>query len=414
MTYLVATSRLLPNPLWLILQGESSTGKSTIANTVFRLIPEAQAEDLTRLSPKAPLHEGVDLKHKLLLIQEREGILGAQTALRTAKTEKRLNSLILQKGPDGRWKLERHHVQGPWAMITTTVPTRMDEQDSNRCIVAWTDSTSKHVEEILDAKKRMAAGEHLSPDEEAAILERHRSAQRMLEQLPVIIPYARSIRRFPADTPARARSFEQLCGLIEASTLLHQRYRNRLERGGRTYLVADITTDYALARRLFLPVLQMSVGNLGQTELELLSLCRAIEADSPDEPYPITRHVLERRTGLAINTLGDRTRRLEEAGLLRREPVCGAGQKTRWRVDLGNQFLETPEELLANCLHHEGVVQDQEVGQIQQEVPAPSTGMSVHLGKRVAEEEEEEERKPRPLRKGRFAKPRSLYGDAGR
>ena len=70
--YMIATSRKMENPLACIVTGESSAGKTHLAESIIKLIPPEEKEALTRATKQAFFYED-DLSHKLIYVREAAG-----------------------------------------------------------------------------------------------------------------------------------------------------------------------------------------------------------------------------------------------------------------------------------------------------------------------------------------------------
>lgn len=121
-----------------------------------------------------------------------------------------------------------------------------------------TDERPEQTKRILaELSRRAASGRNSTPDEEAIIL-KHHALQRMLDQWPVVIPYAeRLAEMMPVHSVETRRAFPQLLATIQASALLHQRQRKLDPDVG---LIAN-EDDYKLARHLLAVPLGKAVGH---------------------------------------------------------------------------------------------------------------------------------------------------------
>src|SRR5262249_47288484 len=82
--------------------------------------------------------------------------------------------------------------------------------------------------------------------------------QRMLQPLPVAVPYAEQLAELmPSDRVEVRRAFPHLIGMVQAITLLHQRQRDRNADGA---LIAT-EEDYQIARYLLLSPMARLLGN---------------------------------------------------------------------------------------------------------------------------------------------------------
>ena len=78
LSYLVMTSRKLPEPLALLILSGSGAGKSYLQDTVLALCPEEDLVKLTSLTDQALFYRGEDsLRHKVLALEEQAGAKGA-------------------------------------------------------------------------------------------------------------------------------------------------------------------------------------------------------------------------------------------------------------------------------------------------------------------------------------------------
>jgi hypothetical protein len=96
------------------------------------------------------------------------------------------------------------------------------------------------------------------------VLALHRAAQRLIEPITIVDPYAPQLTFIDARTRTR-RDHEKYLTLIDVVTLLHQHQRERktIERDGRTLVYIEVTpTDIAVANRLAAAVLGRSLDEL--------------------------------------------------------------------------------------------------------------------------------------------------------
>ena len=262
--YLVATSRMLRRPLHAIVQGDSSSGKSHVAEKIADLLPREHVVDAMHLSPKALYRMEGMLSHRFLFMGERSRQEGAEIedstrAIRELRSRGRLTSTVLREGD-----LVRFTVEGPVASIETTTNGELFPEDANRCLLLYTDESKDQTDRILDRQADDAErGEEVV---DPAIRRRHVGLQRVLADLesePIIrVPFSKKLRSFiPSTRIDVRRTFPMLLGMIRASAFLH-RFQRELDSEGR--LLADVA-DYRLAKRLTGDVLAAAIGD-GVTE----------------------------------------------------------------------------------------------------------------------------------------------------
>ena len=89
------------------------------------------------------------------------------------------------------------------------------------------------------------------------VIARHHKFQGSLERYRVVIPYwERLARAIPASDPRCRRVAQQVFSVIEATTLLHQHYREKDARGR----LQAAREDYELTRSLMLSPLHAALG----------------------------------------------------------------------------------------------------------------------------------------------------------
>ena len=78
------TSRLLPRPLSVLVQGDSSTGKSHLIARIAELFPPEQVLRATRMTPQALYHLEDPIAHKFVVGGERSRVQDDASADATA------------------------------------------------------------------------------------------------------------------------------------------------------------------------------------------------------------------------------------------------------------------------------------------------------------------------------------------
>jgi hypothetical protein len=266
--YLTGVSRLLPRPLACIVQGLSSSGKDFVKNIVVRLFSPEAIYDADQLTPQALFYMPPGtLVHRFVVLGERSRARNTEVtrALREMLSQGRL-SKSRPVWNNGQLETKKIEQEGPIAFIETTSLTNVFCEDANRCVLQMTDESSEQTQRILMTMANLAAGGRLV--EEENIVQRHHALQRLLKTYAVVIPYAEQLAsRFPCNRVEARRAFGHVLRMIQASALLHQKQREKDERG---QLLAN-ADDYALARRLLAePLARQLRGKLPAGTLALL------------------------------------------------------------------------------------------------------------------------------------------------
>ncbi len=266
--YLAATSRKLEQPLAVIIQSSSAAGKSSLMDAILAFMPEEERVQYSAMTGQSLFYMGeTDLAHKILAIVEEEGAERASYALKLLQSEGELTIASTGKDPEtGRLVTHEYRVEGPVAIFLTTTAIEVDEELLNRCLVLAVDESREQTRAIhrLQRERRTLEG-LLARRQRAALVELHRNAQRLLQPLPVVNPFAPRLTFLDTQTRTR-RDHEKYLTLIDAIALLHQHQRPRQRTGGGggepvEYLEATLS-DVELANRLAGEVLGRSLDEL--------------------------------------------------------------------------------------------------------------------------------------------------------
>jgi len=356
--YLAATSRIMADPLSVIIKSSSAAGKSKLVKATAELMPMDQVEDLSRVSKKALFNMDQDaLRHKLVIVMEKAGADDADYSIRTLITEKTLTSRVTMMSADGP-RSELRVVEGPVAYVTTTTD-RVDEQLVNRVLFLRVDESEAQTARIHEAQRagRTAQGLERAMLRQEIIMAHH-IVQQALKPLRVAIPYASHLR-FPTRSVTHRRQNETFLNLISAIALLRQYQKPMLTLGpdlvgGERYIEAD-TTDYGLAYDLAPTAFDLNTGpalTLTQSRLldEIRQYARANAGEGSPQGVQFTRADLE-QTGWSAKQLKDHIPVLVDTGYLVIHAGDGHGRRQTYTlegpVDQADNALISPDDLQA-------------------------------------------------------------------
>ena len=275
--YLAAISRKLDRPLALLIQSTSAAGKSSLLDAVLRFVPEEDRVVYSAMTGQSLFYMGeMNLKHKLLAIVEEEGAHRASYALKLLQSEGELTIASTSKDPTtGKLVTEAYHVEGPVMIALTTTAAEIDEELLNRCLVLSVDEGRRQTQAIHAAQRtrRTLAGLQARTERET-LLKLHQNAQRLLEPLAVVNPYADRLT-FLDDRTRMRRDHEKYLTLIDTIALLHQHQREVkvLAHGEQGLRYIEVTlADIALANQLAHEVLGRTLDELPPQTRRLLGL----------------------------------------------------------------------------------------------------------------------------------------------
>lgn len=272
--YLIAVSRKLPEPLSAIILSQSGAGKSGLASVLERLVPPEDVVFWSRLTPQALYYVERDfLKRKLVVIEEREGSESADYSIRALQSKHRLVQAVPVKDPStGAIRTRTMEVEGPAAFLETTTRLHINPENASRCFELYLDESPAQTERVQAAQRmsKTAAGLALRVRKQA--VERlHQNAQRLLEPVAVVIPYA-PLLTFPSSWLRTRRDNLRLLNLIEASAFLHQHQRPPKRHADGTAYIEATVEDYAIAYALAASVLGFGLDELKKPARDLLAV----------------------------------------------------------------------------------------------------------------------------------------------
>jgi len=274
--YLAVLSRKLDAPLAVTIQSTSAAGKSALMEAVLGLVPPEERIQYSALTGQSLFYMGErDLQHKVLAIAEEEGAHHAAYALKLLQSEGELTIASTGKDPvTGELRTLDYQVKGPVMILLTTTAIDVDEELLNRCLVLTVDEGREQTKAIhaIQRDKRTLRG-LVAKAEKQGLQALHQNAQRLLQPLAVVNPYASQLT-FACDRTRTRRDHEKYLTLIDAIALLHQHQRpvKSVVHEGRSIRYVEVTpADIETANRLAHEVLGRTLDELPPKTRELLS-----------------------------------------------------------------------------------------------------------------------------------------------
>jgi DNA primase len=247
--YLVAVSRKLEDPLSAIVLSQSGAGKSGLTEVIERLTPPEDVVLLTRLTPQSLYYtEPGFLDRKLVIVEERYGSMEADYSIRVLQSRKKLIAAAPVKDPQtGNMRTRVFTVEARAAFIEATTASSVNHENATRCFELQMDETEEQTRRIHERQRLLRTGRGLEIRHQAeAITRRHWNAQRLLEPLSVVIPFADRLS-FPSSWMRTRRDHARFLNLIEVLAFLHQHQRERTSEGAIVASLADYEAAYGLA-----------------------------------------------------------------------------------------------------------------------------------------------------------------------
>ena len=321
--YVAAVSRKMESPLSVMIQSRSAAGKSYLQDTVLSLIPDDDFTKYTRLTDQALFYtEKESLKHKILAIEELDGMNGAIYSIRSIQSSKEIS--IAYTGKDaatGEQKTMENKVEGPLMVFITTTQVDIDGETASRFVFISIDESEDMTKKVL-AKQRQSqtmAGmlNKLKSDD---IIKKHHNANKLLRPLYVFNPYA-ELLTFTSKSLRARRDHTKYLNLIQAVCYLfqYQRKIHKMEYGGRTIEYINVTlSDIEKANTIANYVLGRSLDELPPPSRALLTLIQEMvksfcktRKKEPEE-YHFTRRDIREFSGWSDFQIRTHIRQLED------------------------------------------------------------------------------------------------------
>ena len=216
MCYLAATSRLMDNPLNILVLSSSGAGKSTLQDKTLKLMPPEDVIRTSAISDKALFYQK-SLKGKILALEEASGMRDTY-AIRTLISE----GYLMQESVVGCRSVSRH-VEGGCSIFQTTTNPEINPETKSRFFILGVDESREQT------RKR-----HM----ETEIIFRHLSFQRLLQPYVVVNPYADKL--FYDDDRLQARRDQpKFLNLCTAVAFLNQMKKQVKRYGDVEYIEVD-------------------------------------------------------------------------------------------------------------------------------------------------------------------------------
>ena len=283
--YLAMTSRKMDEPLAVLILSGSGAGKTFLQDAAIAFCPEEDVVRLTNVSGKALFYKKqLSLKHKVLALEEREGVEDADYAIRNLITARQLISeSTIKDNATGRLTTMANRVEGPTTVLLTTTDPMIQPETRSRFFVTSLDESREQTKAILEYQRRKYTLDGLHGTlEMQAIFRKHWNFQRLLKPLAVVNPYAGKLTYTDERLQSR-RDQPKYLNLIKAVAFLRQMNKpikqEHWQAEVSNYIEVDIE-DIKIANQLAQEILGRSLDDLSMPGRELLMLLDSMFAES--------------------------------------------------------------------------------------------------------------------------------------
>jgi DNA primase catalytic core len=286
--YLAASSRILDDPISVLILSQSSAGKSYLVDTVKRLIPEEDVVSVTSLSDQA-LNYVEDLMHKFLILGEAVHSEVVEHQIREMLSGKELSRLVAVKD-EKTGVMKSRSVKKPVIVSAVMSGTNnaINPENASRCFVIAADESREQTRRIHLSQRhkhsleRYAAKEKDMPE----IIRTHHAAQKMLKKVRVVNPFAHYLD-FPDALMRTRRDHDRFMDLIACVCFVRQ-YQKVLRQAQQPdsgqsaieYIECDMD-DYKIAYEIMVQgVLSHTMGELPSGSLILYEEIRRVAKEA--------------------------------------------------------------------------------------------------------------------------------------
>jgi len=322
--YIAAISRKMDEPLSVMIQSRSAAGKSFLQDTVLSLLPQEDYIKYTRLTDQALFYKESDsLAHKLLAIEELDGMSGAIYSIRSIQSSKKITIAYTGKDPaTGKMRTEENTVEGPLMVFITTTQVDIDSETASRFMFISIDESEEMTRKVLAKQRKSQTMEGMiNKLKSARIIKKHQNVNRLLKTpLYVFNPYA-GLLTFTTKSLRVRRDHTKYLNLILAIAYLlqYQRKVRAMEYNGQRIEYINTTLqDIEKANKIANEVLGRSLHELTPPSRNLLKVIREMviirckEKNSTPDEYHFTRRDVREYSGWSDFQIKTHIKQLEE------------------------------------------------------------------------------------------------------
>ncbi len=259
------------NPLHVLVQSSSGSGKSHLINTIKDFMPKEDVINWTRVTSKSLYHyQGNDLVNKLIVIQDFDGLdEEAQFAFREAQSAKYLISSSVERDKFQNLQSVSKRVDAYFSSLTATTHPEIYFDNMSRSIIIGVDESEAQTRRIVHLQNRRIAG-LIDTDREQQAKELLQNCIRVLKPYQVINRYADKIQ-LPIEAKMLRRLNEQFQNFIMQVTYVHQ-FQREIDDKGRVITTPE---DIKTAVDLFFDAIWLKIDELDSTTRQFFERMKA-------------------------------------------------------------------------------------------------------------------------------------------
>ena len=329
--YFLYTSRLMDEPLHAIIFGKSGSGKTYLQTKVSECLPEESVRTVTSLTENTLYYSAKNFwKHKVLLIEDLEGVYNAFLPLREFMSKQSISKLTTDKDAKGNNVQKLLTVEGPICVSGATTQGSIYEDNANRSFLLHIDESSNHLNQVMEYQRKIQAGIVNEIQQETA-RQLLKNSQRLLRKVRVINPYAPDLR-IPDCVFKKLRTNMHYLKLIEIITFYNQYQRRRVAADNNNdYYIETSIEDIELANWLVKDNLLRKSDELNEDTRYFFESLKELAVEKPKEAQ--TFYAKEIRQHFRMNPMkvNRYLHQLESRGYINR---TGGNRKTGYEYEI--------------------------------------------------------------------------------
>lgn len=322
-------SRLFDDPLHAIIFGKSGSGKTYLQTKISECLPEESVRTITSLTENTLYYSAKGFwKHKVLLIEDLEGVYNAFLPLREFMSKQSISKLTTDKDAKGNNVQKVLMVEGPICVSGATTKANIYEDNANRSFLLHVDESPNHAKEVMGYQRKLQAG-MVNEAEQQKYKKLLQNTQRLLKQVRVINPFA-TMLDIPECVFKKLRTNMHYLRLIEIITFYHQCQRPiKTDTNGKPFITTT-PGDIAWANYLIKDSLLRKSDELGG---QVRCFFESLKSFADKKEGPKTIYAKEVREAFRMNpmTINRYLRELENRGYIQRN---GGNRKTGFEYEI--------------------------------------------------------------------------------
>lgn len=278
--WLFMLTRKLEKQIHAVVFGQSSSGKSELVKKVLSTVPEEDVLEYSSLSSRAfDYRPENELVGKVISIAEYEGTVDIEYTIRTAQSEGKITrGYTVRDETTGELKNAESTVECRSVFIITTTKSSIHNENNTRVFSLYVNESVSQTQKVCNFIRHTQSREwKFAEKDRQHLIDVMKTAQRLLNPIEVIIPYA-NLLEFPENTTRNRRDLSRFLSFIQVIAYLRQHQKETKNDELGTYLEADIK-DYELAYNYLLPILRNTLDEISPRAFKVLEICCFIQDD---------------------------------------------------------------------------------------------------------------------------------------